>query len=301
MSHNANGMVLGSFLGDALALAPHWMYDPTHIQAQFGRVDRLLDPLPGGYHAGKRAGDLTHYGDQTLVLVDSLVAQGRFDLQDFSQRWQALFAPGYTGYRDGATKATLANLANGWEAADAGSTSNDLAGAGRIAPLVQALGQEPRALETAVRAQTRMTHNQSGVVDAAAVYAHAALRILGGTPPPEALRSAAQGVFNAPLAAWVERGLASAGQDTTEAIGAFGRSCHLEDAFVSVAHLVGKYAGDFREGLVANVMAGGDSAGRGLVVGMLLGAAGGMEALPQEWLQGLRRRADIERLWADRS
>jgi len=40
--------------------------------------------------------------------------------------------------------------------------------------------------------------------------------------------------------------------------------------------------------LVENVMAGGDSAARGLIVGMLLGAYLGMEAIPQEWLTDMK-------------
>ncbi|MGA2940205.1 MAG: ADP-ribosylglycohydrolase family protein, partial [Syntrophobacteraceae bacterium] len=43
---------------------------------------------------------------------------------------------------------------------------------------------------------------------------------------------------------------------------------------------------NLREALVENVMAGGDSAARGLVVGMILGAHLGFEAIPSEWLSG---------------
>ncbi|HVN71040.1 MAG TPA: ADP-ribosylglycohydrolase family protein [Desulfomonilia bacterium] len=51
-----------------------------------------------------------------------------------------------------------------------------------------------------------------------------------------------------------------------------------------------------REALIQNVMAGGDSAARGMAVGMVLGAHLGVEAIPQEWIEGLKKREEIEEL-----
>ena len=53
---------------------------------------------------------------------------------------------------------------------------------------------------------------------------------------------------------------------------------------------------DLKEALVQAVMAGGDSAGRGLMVGMVLGAHLGDKGLPKEWVSGLQRGNDILRL-----
>jgi ADP-ribosylglycohydrolase len=50
------------------------------------------------------------------------------------------------------------------------------------------------------------------------------------------------------------------------------------------------------DGLGENVVAGGDSAARGLAAGMLLGAHAGMAAIPKQWLAGLQHREEIERL-----
>jgi ADP-ribosylglycohydrolase len=48
-----------------------------------------------------------------------------------------------------------------------------------------------------------------------------------------------------------------------------------------------RYPQDPFTALVANVTAGGDSAARGMILGMVYGAAGVIEDLPQEWRENL--------------
>jgi ADP-ribosylglycohydrolase len=55
-----------------------------------------------------------------------------------------------------------------------------------------------------------------------------------------------------------------------------------------VIYLALKYHDDPEGGLIANTNLGGDNAYRGAVLGALLGAANGIEALPERWIKGLR-------------
>jgi ADP-ribosylglycohydrolase len=64
--------------------------------------------------------------------------------------------------------------------------------------------------------------------------------------------------------------------------------CETSAAFPSVVHLIGKYENNLKEALVENAMAGGDSAGRGLLVGLILGARAGLETIPQNWISNLK-------------
>ncbi len=281
-------MVFASFIGDALSLGVHWIYDTEKIRRVAGRVTSYLTPPAGSYHAGKEAGAFTHYGDQALVLLESIAERGEFDAEDFSNRWRKLFED-YKGYIDGATRQTLANLANGMTPLKAGSPSNDLAGASRVAPIVWLYRDDVDAMVYAARTQTRMTHNQPDVIDAAEFFARVAKEVLDGETPGYALRKIAETRFkDNPIHKWVEAGLASLDLPSETAIRKFGQSCHFPEAFPAVIHLIGKYQGNLREALIENVMAGGDSAARGMLVGMILGAHQGPEGVPGEWVDGLR-------------
>jgi len=76
------------------------------------------------------------------------------------------------------------------------------------------------------------------------------------------------------------------------------QTCHTPEAFPGVVHLIARYQNDLKEALIQSVMAGGDSAARGMIVGMVLGAWLGPEAMPQQWLEDLRQKDYILGLMA---
>ena len=296
MDDTAKAMVTASFAADSLALGAHWIYDTTLIEQQFGRVERLLKPLPDSYHPGKDEGEFTHYGDQTLSLLASVAEAGSFDLNRFAESWRNLFS-GYSGYFDKATKTTLDNFGSGSGPEASGSNSTDLGGASRIGLLVYSLREDLNGLIEAVRAQTAMTHNHPEVVDSAEFFARSALKVLGGTPPVEALGRVVDEHFNkGPYDRWVAEGVESAAKDSRRAIAGFGQMCETGAAFPAVVHLIAKYQGDLKEALIENVMAGGDSAARGMIVGMILGAFQGYEGIPDEWYLKMKKHDIILQL-----
>jgi len=298
MEENAKAMVLTSFAADSLALGAHWIYDTQHIFKEFGRIEAFLEPGPDSYHPTKVKGEFTHYGDQTLILLKSLAAKKGFDLSDFSVRWRALFE-NYTGYVDKATQLTLSKYAAGSTYDDPGSPSDDLAGAARIAPLAFAYRHDLDTLVNSARAQTRMTHSDPHPIDSAEFFARVVWLILHGTSPCEAMNQVTQEHFtHSPISGWVAAGLASKEKESIMAISAFGQSCHTPEAFPGVVHMIARYETDLKEALIESVMAGGDSSGRGMIVGMVLGAHLGLSALPQSWLDELKEKDRILRLMA---
>ncbi len=296
MKTKARGMVMGSFAGDALALGAHWIYDTAVIDKTFGRVDRFVKPSLQSYHPTREAGAFTHYGDQTLVMLESLAHSGGFSLEDFARRWQALFSD-YTGYVDGATKTTLKSFASGKSPEDSGSQSTDLGGAARMAPLVYAHADDLKILLESVRAQTAMTHNSPPVLGCAEFFARVTHQVLQGQAPVDSMKRVAEESFaSTSLAQDVAHGLDMAALESRRAILDVGQSCAARSAFPSTVQLIARYENNLREGLIENVMAGGDSAARGLVVGMVLGAHLGMDGIPEEWVRDMIHAAGIVKL-----
>jgi ADP-ribosylglycohydrolase len=294
MNKNKKGMIFGSFVGDALALGPHWVYNTNVIDKKFGRVQQYLDPL-ASYHAGKKKGDFTHYGDQMLLLLEFLATTSGFDQKQFAEAWQSFFN-GYKGYRDKATLTTLQNMSEGNNVLESGSSSDDLGGAARIAPIVYGYAHDPESAIQAARHQTALTHNNPSVLDGAEFFVRLAFSALAGEKPSAAIAALLEDRFqNTDIADAVSLGLASQDKDTRSVIAAFGQMCSIAAALPSTIHLITKYENDIKEALVENVMAGGDSAARGMLVGMVLGAHGGIDALPQDWLDTLNVRDRIEK------
>jgi ADP-ribosylglycohydrolase len=151
-----------------------------------------------------------------------------------------------------------------------------------------------------------MTHNHPQVIEAALLTSRAALRILADTAPLAALEAALDAHdYSDGLKEAFEEGVASKGEETRQVIADFGQMCSLEAALPGVFHLVAKYENDLTEALVQNVMAGGDSAARGMLAATLLGAHGGSGVLPQDWRDGLvaqdRIRAALKMIGASKA
>lgn len=294
MTDHRKAMVLAAFAADSLALGAHWIYDTKEIVDRFGRVEQLLPPVPDSYHSTKKKGDFTHYGDQMLVLLRSLADKGQFDLTDFSEKWRALFAD-YDGYVDGATRKTLAYYEKGKPPEAAGSHTPDFAGAARIAPLVYRYANDVIALASAVRNQTMMTHNDAATLDTAEFFARVTVKVLAGTAPVQAIQNLVEDeAFEmSPVSMWVADGLKHASDDTVAAVKRFGQACETNQVFPGVIQLIAKYEDNPEDALVQAVMAGGESAARGIMTATVLAAHAGLDAIPAPWIDGMNKKDDI--------
>lgn len=295
MRNKVHTAILAAFVADSLALGVHWVYDQEVIAREYGRVTTLIKPSLTNYHPHKQAGDLTHYGDQMLLLLRHVLQVQGFEAHEFISTWQATMTT-YTGYQDQATRQTLEALDAGQPALQAGSKSTDIAGAARLAPLLL-LYRDPATLIHSARIQAQLTHNSPLVLGSAELLARACLLVMDDLPPTLALEQAAQDTGDLTLVDLVRQGLTYQDQDSLVAIKKWGQSCGVMAALPGAVQIVARHGQNLQQALEENTMAGGDNAARGMFIATLLGSSGQAQ-IPDQWLGALHCKQEVEELVA---
>ena len=165
----------------------------------------------------------------------------------------------YEGYVDAATRNALEKM---------DSENGDLSVCGRIAPLlIQSDSKD--AFMSNVDEFTTITHNSSLAKTAAAFFAEL---LWDSTQNQDVAKNLQTLKGKYPdLRNWIDQGVASAEDDAFDAIREFGPACGVDGGFAGVVHLLSRKE-DFTSVMQKNAKAGGDSAARGMVVAMILGA-----------------------------
>lgn len=254
---------MAGLVADSLGLAPHWIYDTNQIESQFGRVNQMLKPSSDSYHHGQPLGGQTHTGHQTLVLWEALTKGIPFS-EALHQFWQTS-----SSYKDRATKDFLAGSGGG---------SDELAGASRLSAVVGHFASLEEALPL-VREQVLVTHSPK-VADCAEKLTRVFYSLRSGNSVLSSLEKEFKG------SAHLRKAQAVLHLEPVEAVARLGKDCKISSALPSVLYLL-LVAKDYRESIIDNVMAGGDNAARGLILGSLLAARFGPESVPSEWLESL--------------
>ena len=174
MQDRAMGALLGAFVGDALALGPHWYYDLNELRSEYGDwINGYTEPKPGRYHAGLKAGQSSQAGFLLRLTLSSLVEQGSYDETDFCQRMDRDFFPlidgtpmngpgGYTSQsiREAWRKRILQGLPWGQLGGNADTTE----AAERAIAIAVRYALRPAALASAVTRNTVLTQTDGTVV-----------------------------------------------------------------------------------------------------------------------------------------
>lgn len=112
-------LLWGAFVADAAALGLHWIYAQPRVRRAGGDAPEFTEPIEANYegvpsyfaHRGKKAGDLSMYGESALVMLRSIDENGAIDPDHFARAFGLHFGFGgeYVGYIDGPTREMLVN------------------------------------------------------------------------------------------------------------------------------------------------------------------------------------------------
>lgn len=288
-----HSLLLSALIGDALALGPHWIYKNEVIQAHFPNGLSGYEDPRSLYHPDKKAGDQTHYGDQTLVLARSLETRGEsWSREGWREDWHAFWQTS-DAYRDHATRETLAHLEEG---STEPSDSNELGGASRVAAVVARIPKEQLERRVGVaRESVWLTHGAPVVADAAEWLVRIVTLVEQGNELSATILEAQaprDGELNAGevMEKALEFAEAAVGNDVQALLPLaiqLGLSCDISGALPLALGLALRFENDPAKALTTNALLGGDSAARGLVMGLLLGAKHGASIWPERWISEL--------------
>ena len=256
-----------ALVADALSLGPHWVYNQGKLARVYPDGITLLTDPASSYHPNRKAGQLTHYGDQ-MVLLNDAVKDGSYLKEKWARDWVTGMT-GYDGYLDGASKETLAS--NGSQP----SASNDLAGASRIAPILDLdLSRDEKV--KAARSQTILTHGDPEVSDAAEFFVRAVSAIQSGSSFEDAFQTASsEGTYlKLNPAAHLKHALA-AGTDALAVGTEMGLTCHTAEAFPLTLYFALREGATFASAMSVNGLAGGDTSARAMLLALLFAARDG--------------------------
>ena len=83
----AIGAIVGAFIGDALALGPHWYYNLEEQRADYGEwIENYTSPRQGRYHAGLNAGDQSQSGYILKLMIKSILENNGYDHSEFCKK-----------------------------------------------------------------------------------------------------------------------------------------------------------------------------------------------------------------------
>jgi ADP-ribosylglycohydrolase len=300
----------------------HWYYNRDALVRDYGRVTGYLTPKNphpdsilwrSAYRPLNASGDILHgqaqywgrpgihyhqfleSGENTLnlklcrLLIDHLRQEDDYDADGYLDDYIAyMTTPGMHSdtYVEEYHRQFFTYLAHGKHPRSCGIVEKHISGIIGMIPLVVRYIDDPDKARQLAFEHLHLTHLGPRMTAAGELLLDLLLPIINGQSLVDLITDKIQRQDNPllghPLLKWVD--------DPDDIV--IGRrlstACYVEDAVPAIVYLALKYHDDPAQGLVANTNLGGDNAGRGAVLGALLGAANGNHAFPEAWISELR-------------
>lgn len=189
-AQRAQGALLGAWVGDALALGPHWYYDLDAMRRDYGAwISDYTMPRADRYHAGLCAGQSSQSGLILDLLLRSLVDCAAYDEADFCRRLDEEFLPqldgtplaGPGGYTSQSMRETYRlRVQQGRPWGECAGLADTTEAAERVLALAVRHAHAPAVLAQAVAANTALTQRDTTVLAMTVAYASVLGSLLRG-------------------------------------------------------------------------------------------------------------------------
>jgi ADP-ribosylglycohydrolase len=176
----AAGAIIGALIGDALGLGCHWYYNLDELHRDYGDwISDYTTPKPNRYHGGMKAGQLSQSGLLLVMMMESILQSGDYDVDDFTHRLDNQLFPlldgtpmqgpgGYTSQsiRHAYTERVLHKTPWGKISGNADTTE----AAERAIPLAIRYAKQPRKVAEFVTENCMLTQTDEAIVAMTTAY-----------------------------------------------------------------------------------------------------------------------------------
>jgi len=283
------GCMLGAAIGDALGM-PNESTSPNLQKMRYG----YRRAYKGHPNAALLPGQYTD-DSQILILVATLLADGRFNGERYAAALKELYARGGLRFPDGSVSAACEHMIHGQPTA--AGVKSTTAGCISIAiPFALAYPNLSEGVERAVGA-CNVTHTHEAAHAAVSTLTVLISHALNGSPDPIHLAERKASVEDDVLGGRIRNALMleREGVDAETAVLKIGDDVSVYQTLPLSFFLMSRYQ-DPSDLLTVAANVGGNTDTIALICGAYLGASKGLGALPADLLEGLEDRQRIELL-----
>ncbi|MHC1631935.1 MAG: ADP-ribosylglycohydrolase family protein [Methanotrichaceae archaeon] len=303
LADRCKGCMLGLAAGDALGMPVEGL-TADQIQEWVGTVDEMVAPSSDHFHCNLRPGQFTDDTEQTLLLAESMIEAGYFDVQKFAAKltdWGRCLIEdpslnrGVGQTSQMAIQKLLAHTS--WK--ESGQPRPTCGSAMRTAPIGLVYHCSLDLVSRYADLQSLPTHSSRGArAGAVAVATGVTLSILGFSSQ-RVLEMAAS--FSRRVDCEFSDRLLVVKElldlEPSEALKEIGTSPMALETVPAAFYCYLKFEPE--EALITAASSGGDTDSIASMAGALIGAANGTSWLPSHWLSCLEDKDRIERVAAE--
>ena len=323
----AIGAIMGTFIGDALGVGPHWYYDLDKLKKDYGEwINDYTRPKQGRYHEDLAAGENSQTGQVAGFLLESLAEAGRYDESDFCSRLDGLLrtldgTPKGGRYTDAAMRDVWHAREAGKKWSQAGSFADTAEAAIRVPVLSARYHNDFKSLLESSRTNVRLTHRDPFIAGRSVGFGLIVAALINGETLKTATGSIVRQAKETGLSLSVSlpdgvdaedrevsfhdavlqpRWSYEAARDDAVRIEPasavcrlFGLACTLGFMLPAAYYFCARFENDFEKAVLSAINGGGNNMARASLTGALAGAQAGIGGIPERFITGL---AEHERL-----
>lgn len=319
--------ILGACVADAATRPLHWIYNQS-------RLDSILQKKnPEFWHENKSPfysrplGEQSGYYDSTIVLLRSMVQIGDFDFDDYCKALSEFYGPDspyaislrerhrvqriYDPQKKGewtepvpgpwmhmSTIAFLENYPK--NKMPYGSTSDDTDGFCASIPLIAKYVNDPKKLESTLKRSIQILTASKISTERALVASKILCECIineDGLGSLEIVQNILKSDFpiGTDIRDEMSAVISSKSEPHTPTVHKFGRQCGLPGNFQSALHAL-ITSNNYVEAVRKAIRAGGCNCSRSIFVGATMGALGGLDAIPSQWVSKSINGEEVLRL-----